>query len=373
MIDYFPLGISTGNSFCNRKEELKYLTKNIELVKPTLIMSPRRYGKTSLVLRTLMENKTLYAHVDLYKEVNEEGIEFAIINGIGGLLSQIESSPKKLLKLGSELFSDSHVKLTLGSKKIGFFLEITKGIKKPVDSIFNVLKQLDALAKSRNQRVVLFIDEFQQLAEISKDRSIEAAIREVAQSAQNVVYIFSGSNRHLLEMMFFDRNRPFYKLCDLMKINRISNEHYHNYIKNGLKEMTKKTIEPESMDTILTLTENHPYYVNLLCSKLSHEISFSIQNIHECWRRCAFEAKTQLERELSLLSFNQKKLYIGIARIEKNKQLSNRKTLEIIGLTSASLLQALKVLMEKDYVIQDNDEYYRLLDPLYKYIILSDI
>lgn len=372
MIDYFPLGVSFGEAFCNRKEELSHLKKNIQLVKPTLIMSPRRYGKTSLVLRSLVENAIAYTHVDLYKEVSEEGIESAIIHGIGDLLGKLESSPKKLLKLASDLFSDTHVKLTLGTEQIGFALEISKSIKTPVDSIFYVLKKLDELAKKRNQIVVLFIDEFQQLAEISKDTAIEAAMREVAQVSKNVVYIFSGSNRHLLEMMFFDRSRPFYKLCDLIKLDRIAHEHYYPYIKKGLKQMTGGVIEDSSIEIILALTENHPYYVNLLCSKLSHKERFSHQVINECWAQCAREGKTQLERELGLLSFNQRKLYIGVAKIGKSKQLSARKTLETIGLTSASLLQSLKVLIEKDYITQDNEGYYKLLDPLYKYIILSD-
>lgn len=369
MIDYFPLGAASGEAFCNRKDELAYLNKNIELMKPTLVMSPRRYGKTSLVLRAIEGHKLPFAHIDLYKEVNEEGVELAIINGIGELLGKIESVHKRLLDLASELFSDTHVKLKLGSEKIGFAIEISRGIKKPAESIKYILKKIEELAKKRKKKVIIFIDEFQQLAEITNDISIEAAIRSVAQLSKHVMYIFSGSNRHLLESMFFDRKRPFYKLCDLIKLDRIGNDHYFKYIKKSLKIMTKKIITNDVIAMILELTENHPYYVNLLCSKLSHKKEFSIQVVNACWVQCAREGKAQIERELGLLSFNQRKLYIGLAKLGKNNQPSNKRTLEAVNLTSASLLQALNVLIEKDYLIQDEQGYYSLLDPLHRYMI----
>ena len=75
-----------------------------------------------------------------------------------------------------------------------------------------MLEKLHEFAAKKKIMVIFFIDEFQRLTEITEDHAIEAAIRHVAQTLKNVVYIFSGSNRHLIEKMFFDRNRPFYKL-----------------------------------------------------------------------------------------------------------------------------------------------------------------
>ncbi len=370
MIDYFPLGTASGSAFCNRKEELSQLKRNIQLVKPTLVMSPRRYGKTSLILRALAEEKIHHAHIDLYKEVDEEGVEQTIINGVGTLLGKLEPVHKKLLKLASEFFSDTHIKLNIGVEKIGFSIEMSRGLKRPADSVSHILKKLSELAEKRKIKAVLFIDEFQQLAEISKNCAIEAAIREVAQVSKNILYVFSGSNRHLLEAMFFDKNRPFYKLCDLIKVDRIADEHYYPYIKKAIKKTTDNDINNDAIGTILFLTKNHPYYVNFLCSKLAYKKELTVEIIEQCWIQCARESKAQMERELSFLSFNQRKLYIGLAKFGKNKQPSDKSTLEKMGLTSASLLQALKVLIEKDYILQDKEGYYKILDPMHKTILL---
>src|SRR5579872_1447722 len=124
MIDYFPLSTAHGRAFCNRKDELAYLTRNIKMVRPTLIMSPRRYGKTSLVLRALESSKALFSYIDFYKEINEEDIERSIMNGVGQTLSKLESKPKQLLRLAGELFSDLNIKVGLDA--IGLSLEASE-------------------------------------------------------------------------------------------------------------------------------------------------------------------------------------------------------------------------------------------------------
>ncbi len=140
MIDYFPLSTASGSSFCNRILELRHLKRNIELSKPTLVMSPRRYGKMSLVLRAFEQNNTLFTKVDFYKELTEEDIERAIFNGIGQLLGKIESRPKQLLRVATNFFSDMDINVVFTS--IGLRVEIKERKKRPADNIQQALEKL---------------------------------------------------------------------------------------------------------------------------------------------------------------------------------------------------------------------------------------
>ncbi len=140
-----------------------------------------------------------------------------------------------------------------------------------------------------NLSLVMFIDEFQRLKEISQDYSIEAAIRQVAQISKKITYIFSGSNRHLVEDMFFDSNRPFYKMCDTIYLGRIANEHYIDYIQTAAHEQWNAYLTENTIIRILELTENHPYYVNYLCSKLWLYDLPSEADVDACWDKCAKE------------------------------------------------------------------------------------
>src|SRR3990167_4690023 len=110
-MDLFPLTIATGKAFCNRKSELRYLADNIVQSKPTLIVSPRRYGKTSLALNAIHQSKFLHARFDFLSAINEADIEKCILKGIGELISRMKTGIKKAITLAGELFSGLDVKV----------------------------------------------------------------------------------------------------------------------------------------------------------------------------------------------------------------------------------------------------------------------
>lgn len=243
------------------------------------------------------------------------------------------------------------------------------GKRRPADNIQDALERLHALAVKKKIRVVLFIDEFQKLAEVTKNHTIEAAIRQVAQESKNIIFVFSGSNRHLIKDMFYDSNRPFYKLCDLIKLDRIQAKHYIPYIQKAATKQWQEKLPSKVINTILNLTECHPYYVNLLSSKLWRSNLPNEKNVIQCWESCAEENRSQVEREIDLLSFNQKRLLISLARFGPTEQPTSQAFLQKVGLSSTSLSQSLSVLMEKDYLYKDAKEIYRLLDPLFNQIL----
>ena len=94
MVDYFPLSLAVGESFCNRVAELEHLSTNIQQGKPSLIISPRRYGKSSLALQTFRKLNVPYTWIDLFSVVDETDIERGILRGVGKLITQLESTPK---------------------------------------------------------------------------------------------------------------------------------------------------------------------------------------------------------------------------------------------------------------------------------------
>jgi uncharacterized protein len=364
-VDYFPLGTARGGAFCNRQEELRYLTNNIMLLRPTLIMSPRRYGKTSLALRALETAGSIFAHIDFYRELDANDIAQSIIDGVGRLLGKIETKPKNLLRLASDFFSDLQVSFSMGS--LGVSVELIDK-KKPAEKIQVVLKKLQQLLAKTNKKVVLFIDEFQRLADIEGSHSIEAVIRHEAQLAKNIAYVFSGSNRHLIEDMFFDSNRPFYKLCDTIRLKRISAEHYERYMQKAAKKRWGGSLSEAIIARILELTECHPYYVNLLCFKIWLQDFPTLESVSAFWKQCVGENRSQIEREIDLLSLNQKKLIIGISRYGATNQATGRTFLNKIKLSSTSVVQALSTLIDKDYIYKDDLGYYRLLDPMLAFL-----
>jgi hypothetical protein len=366
-IDYFPLGTASGSTFCNRKKETTHLLQNITSCRPTLIMSPRRYGKTSLVFHCLKKSKVIYGDVDFYKELTGQDIQKNILNGIGKILSAIESRPKQLLNLASEFFS--HLQVKLGYKDLELAIETNVTSQSPATVIQKALEKLHAFTEKKNIQVVFFIDEFQRLSEITSDISIEGAIRHMAQLPSNICYIFAGSNRHLIQEMFYDSKRPFYRLCDTIRLERISKEHYIPYIQKAAQCKWQRELTLSAIDEILSVTELHPYYINLLCSRLWLGDLPDIDNIIQAWETCAIELRPQIERELDLLTANQRKLLISFAKYGATNKPFSTEYMSKINMAAASTKQALAKLLEMDYVYEDQNGYYQMLDPAFKQIL----
>lgn len=368
-MNYFPMTLASGKAFCNRKEELRRIQSNLKNGTPTLLVSPRRYGKTSLALKVFEEMKWPYAHIDLYKALSEEDVARFILNGIGQLLGRVESVPQKLMKTATEFFSGFQLKFVL--EKYGLAVEFGKKSKEPVDLILAALEKLDEYAVKKKVEVIIFLDEFQVLAEIVNNSAVEAAIREAAQKSKHVRYCFSGSNRHLIELMFNDKNRPFYNICDAITLNRITREHYEQYISKAAQECWGRSLTDKAMDVIFDLAELHSYYMNKLCSLVWQQPKVpSEKDILDVWIAYVKENKSSVERELSLLSVNQRKLLIHLSQQENGaKQPYGNAYASNSGISPTSTHRAMTSLLEKDYVFVDAQGRYHVLDPLMKHIL----
>jgi uncharacterized protein len=341
---------------------------NIENTNPSLIISPRRYGKTSLVLKALAQLNIAHVHVDFYKALSKEDIEIFILNGIGKLLGQLETVPKKLMSLANEFFSNMKIQVVL--KEVGIALDFSKRSETITASlILEALERLQALAHQKNKEVVVFFDEFQAIGDVTKDYYIEAVIREAAQKSTNVAYIFSGSNRHLMEQMFYDKKRPFYKLCDLIVIDRISYEDYEAYIQHAALQHWKNKLDNDVIEAILSITERHAYYVNKLCSLLWQGDSFGKENVAKAWEKLVLENKSLIERELELLSINQRRILILLSNHKEVKEPYSKDFVTHLNLPISSIARSLSGLIAKDYVYISKECYYKILDPLIKSIL----
>ena len=367
-MDYFPQSLAAGEAFCNRKEEQVRIKYNLEESRPTLLVSPRRYGKTSLALQTIKKVDLHYAQFDFLSAVSVQNIENIILKGVGQLLNRVEKGHRKALKLATDLFSGLSIKLS--SDSIGLSIEINKKTTDPATSILNILERVEKLSERYDEKIVLLFDEFQRIYQICNDHSIESVIRQVAQATKRLSFVFSGSNRHLLNQIFNDRNRPFYKLCDRITLERIEAEDYSKYI-TDVAIKTGRILEEGVIDRIMGRTERHPYYVNLLCSRLWRKKKINNNLVDSAWRDYTFEERSQVANELDLLSNSQRKLLAALARSGGTNAPRGQEFQSQSEMPGATIAQSLSFLEKNDFVYIDTNHYYQVLDPVIKRV-LSD-
>ncbi len=366
-MDIFPLDIATGNAFCNRTQEIERLSTNIEGVTHTLITAPRRMGKTSLVIETLNRldiARLIPVHLDLMLTSSPTSVQQYILKAVGEGISEIKPIASKLNQAGQQLKKAllslrPQIEITDDGFKIK--LEATKS---PVESISDALTGLDELANKHGYRVVFYMDEFQQLADMADNETLEAAIRHAAQHAKATAYIFTGSNRHMLSLMFDDSARPLYHLCDKIVIERINTSEYAAYLKKQAKKRWKKPITETAIATIMKCTQQHPYYVNVLCRHLWREKTPpSAKKAMEAWCHYIQYERGRVISDINKLSNNQRELLILIANEPTDTPYAEH-YLSRVNFARGSVRNILKALIEQDFILCDQNGFYRAQDPV---------
>jgi AAA+ ATPase superfamily predicted ATPase len=366
--DAFPLSVARGQAFCNRLAETEKLKNCIENRRPVLLVSPRRYGKTSLALHAIQQTKLPYAQIDLFSAVDEYDIERSILKGVGKLITRMESIPKRALALAGEIFEGSQIRASLS--KVELTIEINRRKEKPAYHVLDILERLEKLAEKTKKKIILFFDEFQCIGEITPDHAMESVLRQVAQLTKSIAFIFSGSNRHLLHELFDDRNRPFYKLCERITLDRISTEHYANHIQKSAKKSWKSELPARVLECIFNYSERHPYYINLLCSRLLLEKTLPTPElIEKVWNQYVMEERSSVASELELLSKNQRKLLTVLARTDGTGAPLGRDFIQQANISKATVDQSLTFLEKRDYVFKDDKGHVHVLDPLIKTVL----
>lgn len=368
--ELFPLRVASGNRFCNRDKERKLLKDLFKQKRPTVLISPRRYGKTSLAYKVTEEIKYPFCVIDFLTAYNDESICGCIINCVSALISKIMPLNIKTTKLLEKCFHG--VKVTILSKLVT--LEFTSPLEKidPVKQVLETLKGLDALANKLNKTVVIFIDEFQRVLETERGEAIQGAIRNVAQTTKNIAFLFSGSSRHMLAKAFNDSNQPFYMMCEKIFLERITAADYIPYIQEAALISWSQKLNSEVIERILELSETHPFYVNFLCSKLwqKNKPPTNINDVDAAWGECLLSEERRLIEELDKLTITQRLLLKEIANTPNLKAPTAIAFLHKVKMSSGTVTPALKSLQKKDMIYLDNG-ITKVLDPLLKYLLIT--
>lgn len=366
IITDFPTGIAEGRAFCDRVLETRKLVDNITKGRHTVLISPRRYGKSSLAKTAIRATHFPHAEIDLFVAIDHLSVEAQFLKGVKELIQKVSDTPEQWFGALRNFFAKSEKKWTIGIR--GLSLELTPEHSKDIAmNILDALNALEDILSKKNQRAVFFIDEFQEISELREAKAIEGAIRHFAQESKFLVFIFSGSNRRILSNLFTDRSRPLYLLCDRIQLERIAPQDYHHHINMIQQKHGRKPLDLKTLQMISGLTECHPYYINILCDRLFSNSSkkFSEDDVQACWLGYVHEQRTETRKELTKLGVAQLKILVTIA-CGINRGLTRNECQQNLKLTSSAITHALKTLEEQDYIEKCPNNSYRLINPLLK-------
>lgn len=300
---------------------------------------------------------------------DHKDIERAIIKGINGIISQVTGLTDKVLGSIASYIKSIKPILEVGTDGMKLVLQPSEFQNVP-ENICEALQILNAILEKKNQKAVLLIDEFQEVERVASNSGIEGAIRHVAQETEHFSLIFSGSKRNLLKSMFNDRNKPLYRLCDELVLERIGEEDYKNFVNNFSKKKWRKFFGDDSLQAMVECTERHPYYFNSLLRAVFLETEFpSPDKIRQLWRELSERKRNDLLSETKDLTGTHRKLLVAISN-GRNQKLTSQEFLSEVKIPGSSVLRGIEDLMNEDF-IEKTGGRYEIVDPLLKTVLLQ--
>jgi hypothetical protein len=143
-------------------------------------------------------------------------------------------------------------------------LDIRLGLTDDRTDMSNVLKMPQKIAQKKNMRIVVCIDEFQQVGEYADSLAFQRELRTVWQHQQDVTYCLFGSKKHMMESLFDTPEKPFYKFGDIIYLRTIPLDYWVKYIQDKFSSIGK-TISEAQVQQICDTVEYHSSYVQQLC------------------------------------------------------------------------------------------------------------
>jgi uncharacterized protein len=372
---YFPLGLAQGQTFLGRSSELTLLQRNIKSGRHTLLIAPRKYGKTSLIKEAIKKVNYPSVDIDFFLIVDEKSIESKLLKAVSKLLKDVSPQPERWITGLVKYFKIQNKQWTIGIK--GLSLQLSPEQDSDVaENILDALNAAEYLLMKKKQKAVLFIDEAQEISKVNNSQSIEGAIRNFAQQAKYLVIIFSGSNQHMLSHMFGDESRPLYDLCDRVPLDRLSPQVYQPYLNKISKQTWNEPLNNAVFESLMAISECHPKIVYALCKKLwdyctSKNRGPGVRDVQHVWETYLKLRLKDIKLMLSKLSAGQLNLLIQIA-LNKHQHITGKAMQSILGISSSAIVQAIAALERHDFIEEISINDYRIIDPSIKSILLKD-
>lgn len=370
MANPFKYGkIVSGDDFADREKETKQLFEDLKSGQSILLYSPRRYGKTSLILRTLdllRKDSLITSYIDLYgcltvSDLIDKIVQETIIPAQGTLQRIGDFLREQISGVRPEITLDSS-----GSASVSFKKEVE--VHGPEKILSKVLDAPEKLAESKKKRLVIAFDEFQEITNMD-GLVLEKTMRSSFQRHKNVTYLFAGSKQHVIEEIFGQEKRPFFKFAKPFPLEKIPIEQFAIFISSKFKE-TGICINPETIDSVLHFTEGHPYLTQQLCNELwnigNEKKEVKEEDISKALNIILSQHGDYFSRIWDDLVSNQKKLMLAIAQEIQVKNAFSTPFITKYGLISASHVKKGLHYLEKGAFVEHLNGIYYIEDVFFR-------
>ena len=353
-----------ASAFVDREEELARLTADLRNGQKIFLISPRRFGKSSLVRQALRSAQRGGA-LTVELTVSSYSSYVAFLEGYARALVGVESRLDRARSWLRDLLSDVRPEVRLepdaaGKSQLAVSFPSVRSDKDVSRLAQEVFALPGRITESRKRRMAIALDEFQAIGSFNGG-SVEHALRAAVQHQRDVGYVFSGSEPALMERML-GRSRPFYKAGPVMRLQRIPADRFEEFIDDRFRATGMKAA-PGLAGAIVDLAGNLPYDVQ----RLAHETwddahgarvrNAGLDNLHETLTRLLLEQEPIFESVWQRLTLAQRAV-LRAAVLQNGRELLSTDARARHRLGGASSIQAsLAALIKQDLLLKEGPRY----------------
>ncbi|HRD53775.1 MAG TPA: ATP-binding protein [Flavobacteriales bacterium] len=356
----------SGSNFVNREWARKHLRANFRSGQNTVLISPRRWGKSSLIKQVALdmarEKSVRFAFVDLFQVRTEQ--EFlertteAAIKALGRTMEQHMADVKEFIRgvvpqisFGLDPLNEFSLKLNMPEGRRG---------------MQDLLDLPERMAKAKGLRLVLCLDEFQNIMQLPDPKGFQKMLRATWQHHEHVCHVIYGSKRHMMMDLFNKQSMPFFRFGDVMFLDKIKREEWVPFIKERFAS-ARISIAEEVCEHLASRMQDHSYHVQMLghaawlrtngrkCSRTTVDTALQdLLNQHDALYH-------RLVDELTTPQLN----YLR-ALLNDVKRFTTMETIRRFSLGSSAHVKRMTMALENKEVLDFQGEQTEWIDPLFK-------
>ena len=358
--------IAEKDNFIDRDEDRAFLKQALYSGINVILISPRRWGKSSLVKQAIQElceerNDVRACYIDAFPITSSTEFYQVFAKEV---LKSTASHWQNIMDFVGKFLKAISPKVSFGADPMNEFA-ISFDMRGNAEDEVEILNLPEKIAKEKGFQMMICIDEFQKLAKLHDYDHLESQMRSVWQHQQNTSYCLYGSQRHMMDEIFDSSEKPFYRFGQMYRLKKIETADWVKYIIERFR-YTGKQIAPGLSEKIVETVDRHSWYVQQLSSAVWN---FTATQADEAAFEKGFiwcvDVNSEVYRNVcDTLSEFQVNLLKAVANNEQ--QLSSVSTLKKYRLgTSASVTKNKKILLNAD-IIHVSQGKIEFQDPLFK-------
>lgn len=354
---FYTLGYGGPDYFCDREEETAALVSALTNGRNVALISPRRLGKTGLILHTFNrlvaeDNTRRCFYLDIYSTENQTDLVKQMASAI---LGSMDSFGEKLMANLTAFFKSCRPVFSMDT--ITGSPSVSLDIQPQMSSAS--LKEVMAYMRESGHECFVAIDEFQQILEYP-EHGTEALLRSVAQFAPNIHFIYAGSKQHLMSDMFSSPKRPFYQITQRMGLEPLAKDVYYEFASRLMRDGGKELPE-DVFYNAYDFAHGYTYYIQDIMNRLYvlPDANVTLEQLYSIYRDIKKEGEVVYKDYCDLMARGQIKLLKAIAREDVVQKPHEQAFMQRHNLTAVSSVKlALNALVKNGVVAKSNNGYY---------------